>query len=160
MRKFNQLYYYLLCAVLTFIVGALLVPVTIQIASRYITAIPTYMWTEEAARFFLVWMIMLGTTIAVRNRAHFNIDLLPEPKTPGGKVFARLLVDLVVIAFGVAFLWVSAIYTYDARTEVSEITEMSMAIMYIAFPVSSAGWILFLGEQIFDDFNEFMRGAK
>ena len=160
MRKFNQLYYYLLCAVVTFITGALLVPVTVQVVSRYTTIVPTFMWTEEAARFFLVWLIMLGATIAVRNRAHFNIDLLPEPKTPRGKIMARLLVDIAVALFGAAFFWVSAIYTFDARTEVSEITEMSMAIMYAAFPVSAAGWLLFLGEQIFDDVNAFMRGSQ
>lgn len=160
MRKFNQLYYRLLCALITLIVGAILVPVTVQVASRYVTVIPTYMWTEEAARFFLVWMIMLGATIAVRNRAHFNIDLLPEPKTERGKIVARLIVNIIITVFGVVFLWVSAIYTLDARTEVSEITEMSMAYMYAAFPISAAGWILFLGEQIFDDINEFMRGEK
>lgn len=160
MRKFNQLYYHLLCAIVTFIAGALLVPVTVQVVSRYTPIVPTFMWTEEAARFFLVWMIMLGATIAVRNRAHFNIDLLPEPKTKHGKIMARLLVDIAVAAFGVAFLWVSAIYTYDARTEVSEITEMSMAIMYAAFPVSAAGWLLFLGEQIFDDIKELKRGGQ
>ncbi|MEO8411885.1 MAG: TRAP transporter small permease, partial [Propionivibrio sp.] len=149
-----------LCGLITFIVGAILVPVTVQVASRYTTIIPTYMWTEEAARFCLVWMIMLGATIAVRNRAHFNIDLLPEPKTARGKLWARLVVDVVVAIFGAAFLWVSAVYTLDARTEVSEITEMSMAFMYVAFPISAAGWILFLGEQIFDDINELVRGTQ
>ena len=37
---------------------------------------------------------------------------------------------------------------------------MSMALMYVAFPVSAAGWLLFLGEQIFDDLGEFVRGAR
>ena len=160
MRTFNQLYYRLLCFLITVIVAALLVPVTLQVVSRYTTLIPTWMWTEEAARFCLVWMIMLGATIAVRNRAHFNIDLLPEPKTAHGRILARLAVDCIVAAFATAFLWISAIYAYDARTEVSEITEMSMAIMYVAFPISAAGWLLFLGEQIFDDINELIRGSK
>ena len=137
----------------------MLVPVTLQVVSRYTDLIPTWLWTEEAARFLLVWMVMLGATIAVRLRGHFDIDLLPEPKTRRGKIFARLAVDVVVAAFGVAFLWISAIYAYDARTEVSEITEMSMALMYVAFPVSAAGWLLFLGEQIVDDLREFARSA-
>jgi TRAP-type C4-dicarboxylate transport system permease small subunit len=104
-------------------------------------------------------MVMLGATIAVRLRGHFDIDLLPEPKTRRGRIFARLAVDVAVAAFGVAFLWISAIYAFDARTEVSEITEMSMALMYVAFPVSAAGWLLFLGEQIVDDVREFARSA-
>ncbi|MBK6334786.1 MAG: TRAP transporter small permease [Betaproteobacteria bacterium] len=160
MRKFIALYFKLLCVVITAVVGALLFPVTLQVVSRYTDLIPTWLWTEEAARFLLVWMVMLGATIAVRMRGHFDIDLLPEPNSPRGKLLARLLVDVVVALFGVAFLWISAIYAYDARTEVSEITEMSMALMYVAFPVSAAGWLLFLGEQIFDDLGEFVRGAR
>ena len=39
----------------------------------------------------------------------------------------------------------------------SEITEMPMSYMYVAFPVSAAGWLLFLGEQIFDDLRELAR---
>lgn len=145
---------------LTALVGILLVPVTLQVFSRYTDLIPTWMWTEEAARFCFIWMIMLGAAIAVRNNTHFNIDLLPEPKTAAGKVWARLTVEVAVALFSVPFLWISAIYTFDARTEVSEITEISMAIMYAAFPLSAAGWVLFLGEHIFDDINELIRGGK
>jgi len=155
MRKFNAVYYRLLCGLITAIVGFLLLPVTMQVFSRYTDIIPTYMWTEEAARFCLVWMIMLGAAIAVRMRGHFDIDLLPEPKTARGEIFARLVVDITVALFAGAFLWISAIYAFDARREVSEITEMSMALMYVAFPLSAAGWLLFLGEQIYDDVNEF-----
>jgi TRAP-type transport system small permease protein len=155
MRKVILIYYNVLCALLTAVVGALLLPVTLQVVSRYTDLIPTLIWTEEAARFLLIWMIMLGATIAVRMRGHFDIDLLPEPKTKRGKATARMLVDIIVAAFGAAFLWVGTGYAWDATNEVSEITEMSMAYMYAAFPISSAGWLLFLGEQIYDDLHEF-----
>lgn len=151
MRRAILLYYRLLCAIITAVVGALIVPVTLQVFSRYTPLIPTWLWTEEAARFLLVWMVMLGATIAVRMRGHFDIDLLPEPRTLRGKAIARVFVDVLVALFGIAFFWIGLVYTIDARREVSEITEMSMAFMYVAFPVSAAGWLLFLGEHIYDD---------
>lgn len=157
MKKIIDLYYRLLCVLVTALVGLLLFPVTLQVVARYTDLIPTWLWTEEAARFCLVWMIMLGATIAVRNRMHFDIDLLPEPKTAHGKALARVVVDGAVALFGVAFLWIGAVYAHDARTEVSEITEMSMALMYVAFPVSAAGWLLFLSEQIVDDLKQLAR---
>lgn len=160
MKKVIDLYYRLLCALVTALVGLLLFPVTLQVVARYTDLIPTWLWTEEAARFCLVWMIMLGATIAVRNRMHFDIDLLPEPKTAHGKALARVVVDGAVALFGVAFLWIGAVYAWDARTEVSEITEMSMALMYVAFPVSAAGWLLFLSEQIVDDLKQLARSRS
>ncbi len=160
MKKVIDLYYRLLCALVTALVGLLLFPVTLQVVARYTDLVPTWLWTEEAARFCLVWMIMLGATIAVRNRMHFDIDLLPEPKTAHGKALARVVVDGAVALFGVAFLWIGAVYAWDARTEVSEITEMSMALMYVAFPVSAAGWLLFLSEQIVDDLKQLARSRS
>jgi TRAP-type C4-dicarboxylate transport system permease small subunit len=151
MKKFIEFYYRVLCALVTLLVGALLVPVTLQVISRYTNLIPTWMWTEEAARFCLIWTVMLGATVAVRQRLHFDIDLLPEPKTAHGKALARMGVDLCVALFGLAFLWIGAHYALDARTEVSEITELPMIYMYLAFPVSAAGWLLFLGEQLVED---------
>jgi TRAP-type C4-dicarboxylate transport system permease small subunit len=157
MKTIIDLYYKLLCALVTALVGALLFPVTLQVVSRYTDLIPTWLWTEEAARFCFIWMIMLGATVAVRNRMHFDIDLLPEPKTAHGKALARVVVDGAVAVFGVAFLWIGAQYAADARTEVSEITELPMIYMYVAFPVSAAGWLLFLVEQIIDDLRQLAR---
>lgn len=160
MRKINLLYYKLMCALTTILMASLLVPVTLQVLSRYTHLVPTWMWTEEASRFSLIWMIMLGTAIAVRNRRHFNIDLWPEPKTERGKALSRLAVDVIIIVFGITFFWVSAEYAFDARSELSEITEMSMGLVYVAFPVSAVSWIMFLGEQIYDDLFKVIRGEK
>ena len=67
----------------------MIVPVTLQIFSRFIDFIPRYIWTEEVARFCLIWIIMLGATIAVRDGTHFDVDVLPAPKTARGKAMAR-----------------------------------------------------------------------
>lgn len=160
MKRVADLYHKLLCALVMLLVGALVVPVTLQIVSRYTSVVPTMMWTEEAARFCLVWMIMLGASIAVRGRLHFDIDLLPEPKTEQGKALARAIVDVAIALFGLTFLWIGAQYTLDARSEVSEITEISMAWMYVTFPVSAAGWLLFVLERFVEDLRLLRRGAQ
>ena len=59
---------------------ALLVPVTLQILSRYTGLIPRYIWTEEIARFCFVWIIMIGAMIAVRDDAHFDVNVLPKAR--------------------------------------------------------------------------------
>jgi len=51
---------------LTVLVGFLIIPVTMQIFSRYIDFIPRYVWTEELARFCFIWIIMVGAMIAMR----------------------------------------------------------------------------------------------
>ncbi len=74
--------------------------------------------------------------------------------------FGGLAVDVITIVFGITFFWVSAEYAFDAQGELSEITEMSMGLVYVAFPVSALSWIMFLGEQIYDDLFTAIRGEK
>ena len=71
MRKFLDRYYRLLDILLGVSVAALLVPVTLQIVSRYTALIPSYIWNEEMARFLFIWMVMLGAMIGVREGTHF-----------------------------------------------------------------------------------------
>ena len=42
------------------------------------TLIPSYIWTEEMARFLFIWMIMLGAMIGVREGTHFEVDVWPR----------------------------------------------------------------------------------
>ena len=72
--------------------GLMIIPVTLQIVSRYTGFIPRYIWTEEAARFCFIWIILLGATIAVREGTHFEVDVLPTPRSAKGEAVARLLV--------------------------------------------------------------------
>jgi branched-subunit amino acid transport protein len=56
---------------------ALLVPVAIQVFARLVPGLESPMWTEEAARYLLVWTIMVGAVVALRRGSHFVVDLLP-----------------------------------------------------------------------------------
>lgn len=161
MRTLISMYYKLLCVLVAALIGFILVPVTLQVFARYTDFIPTWMWTEEPARFCLIWMIMIGAAIAVRTRGHFDIDvLLPEPKTVRGKILVRLAVDVIVALFAAVFLYVGVLFAWYGRREISEITEMSMLLMYAAFPISAFGWLLFLCEQIFDGVRKFMGSGR
>ena len=58
--------------------AALTVPVAMQILSRYTGLIPRFIWTEEIARFCFVWIILICEMIAVRDRTHFDVDVLTQ----------------------------------------------------------------------------------
>ena len=58
-------------------VVALMVPLLLQILSRYGDFLPRYIWTEEASRFLLIWMVMLGAMLGVRELTHFDVDVWP-----------------------------------------------------------------------------------
>ena len=40
--------------------------------------IPSYIWTEEMARFLFIWTIMIGAMVGVREAQHFEVDVWPD----------------------------------------------------------------------------------
>ena len=156
MRSFNALLYRALQFVLTALIAIMIVPVTLQIASRFIDVIPRYIWTEEVARFCLMWLIMLGATIAVYDGTHFDVDVLPTPRTPRGKAVAKLVVHVAMILVALIFIgfgWRFASFGYDQS---SEMTGINMLSIHIAWPLAGICWFLFLLEKILDEVKRYL----
>lgn len=140
-------YFRLLKFVLTVLLFLLVIPVTLQIVARYTEFIPRYIWTEEAARFLFIWIIMIGASIAVRDRTHFDVDILPKPVAPRWKAIAELVVDGAILVIAVVFLAYGWGYAAFGYSQTSELTGINMMTMHLAFPLAGATWILFIAER-------------
>lgn len=157
MKRVLDIYYRLLQIVMTLLMGLMIVPVLLQIVSRYTGLIPRYIWTEEIARFCFVWIIMIGSMIGVRDSAHFDVDLLPPPETPRQEGIGRLFVHMGMAVLAVMF----AVYGYDfARfgwLQNSEVSGINMLCIYVAFPLAGLTWSVFLAEKIIADIQLILR---
>src|SRR3546814_18020083 len=91
------------------------VPLVLQILARYVAFSPGSVWTEEVAPFCFIWIIMIGAMIAVRDDTHFDVDLLPTPRTTAGHGWARLVVHIAMAVFAAAFIWYSKQFRSEER---------------------------------------------
>lgn len=159
MRSLLNGYYRLLQVVLTVLITVLIVPVAMQILSRYTGLIPRYIWTEEIARFCFVWIILIGAMIAVRDGTHFSVDLLPLDRTPLLDLVSKTIVNAAILAMAVAFLvWGYDFGVLGARQR-SEIAGIPMLSIYVAWPIAGATWAVFVAERLWDDFHAYRAGA-
>jgi TRAP-type C4-dicarboxylate transport system permease small subunit len=150
MKRLLNAYYRLLQIAVTVLMGLLIVPVTLQIVSRYLGIIPRYIWTEEVARFCFMWIIMIGAMIAVRDGSHFDVDVLPRPKTPRGEALSRLVVYGFMLIMTGVFLrygWDYAVFGWNQH---SELTGINMLSIHVAYPLAGVTWLLFLGDKVLD----------
>lgn len=151
MKKLLRIIDGVLSFLLIFTVLLLLVPVSLQIFSRYTDFIPRYMWTEEMSRFFFIWLIMLGATLGVREKMHFDVDFLPQLSK---KVNRRLLFMsqfLMLIFSGVIFYW-GIEFTRFGWNQTSELADIPMWWIFIAWPISGFLWMVFLLHHMFSSF--------
>lgn len=151
MKSFIEGYYRLLKWALTLLMGLIIVPVSLQILSRYTGVIPRYIWTEEVARFCFVWIIMIGAMIAVRDSAHFDVDLLPHPGTGRSQGIRNLAVHLSMALMGLFFTYYGFQFAQFGWIQSSEMSGINMATIYISFPLAGVTWLLFLAEKVLED---------
>jgi TRAP-type transport system small permease protein len=157
-RRLTVAYGRLLEILLAACVGILIIPVTIQIVSRYTPLIPSYIWTEEMARFLFVWTIMIGAMVGVREAQHFEVDVWPT-LSRRAEAAVRIVARLGVLALAVVFVIAGIEFTRFAWYRTSELAELDLWLIHVAWPVAGFSWIAFAGEQIVDELRVLFGGA-
>jgi TRAP-type C4-dicarboxylate transport system permease small subunit len=151
-RKLTRWYAIFLSWALMVAVAVLVFPVALQIFSRFTSLIPHYIWTEELARFVLVWTVMIGAMIGVREASHFEVDVWPIlPRRVEAAV--RLVARLGILVIALVFVWSGIEFTQFAWYRISELAELPLWLIHVAWPIAGVTWLIFLGEQMWDEFN-------
>ena len=158
MRKAIYRLYRALQVLVTVLMMALVVPVVLQILSRFTELIPRYIWTEEVARFCFIWIIMIGSMIAVRDGSHFDLDVLPKPRTARGQAVSRIFVHIAMLLMALTFLVFGYRFALFGLDQESELTGLNMIFIHAAWPLAGLAFAVFLGEKIWDDIALFRQG--
>jgi TRAP-type C4-dicarboxylate transport system permease small subunit len=149
-RKFTAAYAKLLSWILVGSVAILVIPVSMQIFSRTIPIIPAYIWTEELARLMFVWSIMIGAMIGIREGTHFEVDIWPD-MGPRATAAVKLVSGLFVLVFALVFLWWGWEFTWNARNRISELAELPLWMIHLAWPLAGFTWTVFQAEHLYDN---------
>jgi TRAP-type transport system small permease protein len=134
----DLLYRALLASIRAFLAVAfaiLTAVVFFQVIARYLFDAPPF-WTEELARFLLIWLTFIGAVLAHAHREHIAVDtfvqLLPLRVRPAADLIASLtvLVTLAVIAkggFDIAMM----------GTQTAPALGVSMRYIYMSLPIGA-----------------------
>jgi TRAP-type C4-dicarboxylate transport system permease small subunit len=147
LARVTAAYSRLLSMLLAASVAIIIIPVSLQIFSRYTALIPSYIWTEEMARFLFVWMIMIGAMVGIRESTHFDVDVWPQLGARGNALL-KIVSSVFVLAFALVFVWWGWEFTRFAFKRFSELAELPLWMIHIAWPLTGVTWILFQGEHL------------
>src|SRR5213596_965338 len=150
MKRIIDAYHRLLTWLMVATVAILIVPVTLQIISRYTELIPSWIWTEELSRFLFIWMVMLGAMIGIREHSHFEVDVWPD-LGPKATALLRIVSDAFVLIFALVFLWWGIEFVRFGWDQLSELAELPMPYIFVAWPLAGVTWLIFVGESFVAD---------
>jgi TRAP-type transport system small permease protein len=126
------------------ILAALLLIVLAQIVSRYVlnASLP---WTEEAARYLMIWGVMLGASLAYRHGYLISIETFVNRfPAPVRKLIRRANVLMSLCFTGILTVYGANLCVLGAKME-SPALELSYLWVYLAIPVGAGMlFVLFL----------------
>ena len=125
-------------ALLVVLVVMLVVSIAWQVMSRYLLDDPSP-WTEELARFLLIWIGMLGASFAFRQRAHLGLELLPQKLEGTPAAVLRYFTLFVIALFAITVLVAGGsnlvALTWELR-QYSAVLGMPIAWVYSVVPLT------------------------
>lgn len=148
-RRLGDAWYRVLCTLMVSALVILLIPVSLQILSRHTELIPSYIWTEELARLMFIWTVMIGAMVGMRERTHFVVDVWPE-LSPKAHARLELLSGVGILTFAGVFVYGGWQFTEFAIYRISELAELPLWTIHIAWPLLGITWLLFQGEHMID----------
>ncbi|PRY62746.1 TRAP-type C4-dicarboxylate transport system permease small subunit [Vreelandella songnenensis] len=116
--------------------AALIAVITLQIVSRVLfTAVG---WTEEVARFLLIWITFLAGTLAFQRGHHIAVTFAVEALPVRLRQVARFLAVLAVIAFMITLIVIGYRYMQVQSFQKSASLRLPMSYVYAIMPISAA----------------------
>jgi TRAP-type C4-dicarboxylate transport system permease small subunit len=95
-------------------------------------------WSEEGARFILVWLSMLGACLAAREGQHFLFRWFALFLPGAGRFWLRRLCDLLAIAILIVILKYSLVYLEVVAHQTAPGTGLNMRIPYAGVTVGTS----------------------
>jgi TRAP-type C4-dicarboxylate transport system permease small subunit len=116
--------------------AALIGVITLQIVSRVLfTAVG---WTEEVARFLLVWITFLAGTLAFQRGRHIAVTFVVDALPGRLRQIARIAALLIVLAFMITLIVIGYRYMQVQSFQKSASLRLSMTYVYAVMPICAA----------------------
>ena len=127
-----------LAAFVALLMAALVLDVLWQVFTRFVLLDPSS-WTEELARYLMIWVGLIGAAYAAGRRMHLSVDLLQSKLTGVRARTLRSIIGGCTLAFALVALaggGTRLVWIMLKLGQTSASLEVPIGYVYLAVPVS------------------------
>lgn len=127
------------------LMSVLVIDVVWQVTTRYVLGSASS-FTEEIARFLLIWIGLLGSAFAYRMNLHLAFDYFSEKVTGRRKKWLGYFIHSLIALFSFLVLVVGGSYLVLLTWELNQVSaalQIKLAYVYSVLPLSGALIILY-----------------
>lgn len=146
---------YLLLPLYTMIV----VTISIEVVRRSLLSYSS-IWAEEVARYAFIYVAWIGSSLAIKERAHIRIDLILKYLSNRNRIIVFIFGDILTLVLAVlAFYWsLESVLTSMHFGSVTHGLRISQAFFLAAVPLGFAMMVVRLLQSIWRDWNDLRSG--
>ena len=111
--------------------------VAVQVFARYVLNHSLF-WSEELARYLLVWLTFLGATVAYHRGVHPGVDVVTSRLPAGAARICRVLVILVSMGLFGVMVVSGCRFAWFVRMQITPSLSLPKWIILAIIPVSGA----------------------
>ena len=130
---------------LVVLMGVMVINVLWQVTTRFLLKSPSS-YTEEVARYLLVWVGLLGASYAAGKRIHLSIDLLPEKLRGRQRHLLLLFVEVCIFVFALLVMVIggtSLVRLTLSLGQTSAALQIPLGYVYLVLPLSGLVMMFF-----------------
>ena len=119
------------------IFAVLVFDVLFQVFSRYVLN-TSFSWTEELARFSLIWLSILGAAYLNAKREHLSMDFLYRKLSASSKKKMSILIEVFIFLFALVVMVIGGmnlVYTTLHLGQLSGTLRIPLGYVYAIFPL-------------------------
>ena len=152
MKSFTLLIDKVLEKILVVLMALIVLVVTWQVITRFLMSSPSS-YTEELARFLLIWIGLLGGSYALRTHAHLGIDILSNKLEGRQKAALTVLIYSLVILFAALIMVIGGIKLVALTFSLDQISAslgIRMGYIYSVIPLRGVVMIAYSLDEMLD----------
>jgi len=134
------------------VMGFLVIDVVLGVFTRYVLG-HQIQWTEELAKLLLIWVSLLGASVAFIRKSHLGVDYFVNKLNERWKNIGQILVYLLVAVFaGIVLVYggCSLVSSALKNSQPTPALNFEMGYVYLAVPISGIFIIIFSIETIIE----------
>lgn len=127
-----------LSQILVFIMSFMVINVLWQVFSRYVLGTPSS-FTDELARYLMIWLGILGAAYVSGQNAHVAIDYLPKKLDEKKQKKLKRLVNFAILLFALFALVIGGsrlVFLTFVLEQYSPALKLPLALVYLVIPLS------------------------
>ena len=147
MKKINNL----VGKILIILMMAMTLDVLWGVFTRYVMGSQAS-WSEELARFLLIWIGILGTAYASGKKMHLAIDLLAEKLNSRGQRRLEQIIAALIFLFAFCVMVIGGgrlIYIVSKLGQHSPALNIPMQLVYLVIPLSGVLIMIYKTKDLF-----------